>query len=270
MTTRRDFLRKSAIGTTAAAAMLSGLIQPASADEIVVPLKFQPLPYPENALEPSISAQTIKIHYGEHHRKFVDKVIARVKGTNYQNSTLERIIMETYGGINKIEELHLAAIMAWNHQFYWKSMKPNGGGEMPEQLRRAIVNDFGSVDAFKVKLKETAMTLGSGWTWLVSNNGKLAVTYTTCHEIPLQKKQHPLLTIDCWEHAYYLDYQNRKDEYIDAFLNKLVDWQFTQSNIPVAALVSAQKKLKMSRKTPIQADTGHLRPVLISQDRLHQ
>ncbi len=241
-TTRREFLKTSAIGSTVAAAMLSGLIKPASAEKPVSPLKLPPLPYLENALEPSISAATIRIHYGEHHREFMEEVIARIKGTDYQNSTLEKIIMETYGGINMIEALHLVALLSWNHEFYWKSMKPGGGGEIPEQLQKKIIKDFGSVDKFKAKFKEAAMTKGSGWTWLVSDNGKLAVSYTTYHDTPLLKKQIPLLTIDCWEHAYYLDYQNRKGEYIDAFLNKLVNWQFAQSNLPASEPVSVVPK----------------------------
>jgi Fe-Mn family superoxide dismutase len=233
-TTRRDFLKTSAIATTVAAAALSGLISPAKATETISPIQFPPLPYPENALEPLISANTLHIHYGEHHRKFVDEVISRAKGTDYQNLSLEEIIKQTAGGITLTASLNTVAILAWNHDFYWKSMKPNGGGEMPEKLKKPIVDSFGSVDAFKAQFKEAAMTLGSGWAWLISENGKLAVTYTTYHDTPLLKNQHPLLTIDCWEHAYYLDYQNRKSDYIDAYINKLANWQFAQSNMPVS------------------------------------
>lgn len=244
MSGRRDFLKTSVIGATVATAALSGILSTAAAVEPTTPFVMPPLPYPENALEPSISSKTLSIHYDKHHRRFMQEVIARIKGTDYENASLEKIIKETYGGITLVETLHLMAILAWNHDFYWKSMKPNGGGEMPVQLKNAVVASFGSVDAFKTKFKEAAMTLGSGWAWLVVDNGKLAVTYTIYHETPLLKNQKPLLTIDCWEHSYYLDYQDRKGDYVDAFINKLANWQFAESNMPapVTAPVKTEKK----------------------------
>lgn len=231
---RRGFLKSSALGATVAAAALSGVIAPSQAQESASPLTFPPLPYAENALEPYISSKTLSIHHDRHHRRFMEEVMARVKGTDYHNASLEKIIRETYGSINMIETLHIMALLSWNHEFYWNSMKPLGGGEMPAHLKSEINRSFGSVDAFKAKFKEAAMTLGSGWTWLVIDNGKLTVTYTTYHETPLNKNQIPLLTIDCWEHAYYLEYQDRKGDYIDAYLNHLANWQFAESNMPAA------------------------------------
>ena len=161
----------------------------------------------------------------------MEEVIARTKGTVYNNASLERIIMETYGGITMIETLHIMATLSWNHDFFWKSMKPGGGGEMPKKLSAKIIKSFGSVDAFKKKFKETAMTLGSGWAWLVKDKDKLAVNYTSYHKTPLLQKQTPLITLDCWEHAYYLDYQNNKEKYVDAYLKHCVNWGFAEQNM---------------------------------------
>jgi Fe-Mn family superoxide dismutase len=230
---RREFLKMSAIGVTATAAVLSGLVKPASAVETPQMPDFPPLPYAENALAPSISEKTLHVHYGNHYRKYMNEVYARVKGTEFQNAPLEKIIKETKSEITMRATLHLMALMAWNHDFYWKSMKPNGGGEIPPKLNKAIVGSFGSVDAFKNQFKEAAMTLGSGWAWLVSDNGKLAVSYTAYGDTPLLVNQIPLLTIDCWEHAYYLDYEDKKDQYVDAFIGKLANWEFAQSRLPV-------------------------------------
>ncbi len=237
---RRDFL--TAAGATVAAAALSGMFSPARAGENREAIPLPPLPYPENALEPYISAKTLAIHHGNHHRRFFEEVTLRVKGTDYRNASLEKIIRETYGGITMIETLHLMAVLSWNHDFYWKSMKPKGGGEMPGRLKVAVTEAFGSVEAFRKKFKEAAMTLGSGWAWLVLDKGKPAVTYTTYHSTPLMSGQVPLLTIDCWEHAYYLDYQDRKEAYVDAFLDHLVNWSFAESLMPSEAKPKSVKQ----------------------------
>ena len=244
---RRNFLQTGAATATIAAAALTGLIKPVLAEEKKVKVLFPPLPYPNNSLEPYISSKTINIHHDIHHRKFVSEVMARIKGTDYQNATLEKIIKETYGGINMIETLHLMAVLSWNHDCYWKSMKPGGGGEMPPRLKKLVIDSIGSVDAFKKKFKEAAMTLGSGWAWLVYDNGKVAVVYTNYHKTPLLQNQTPLITLDCWEHAYYLDYQNRKEEYVDAYLNHLVNWTFAESNLPAAAAKVEDKKKKAKK-----------------------
>jgi superoxide dismutase, Fe-Mn family len=240
--TRREFLKSTAIGATVAAAALTGLYHPASAQEKASTIHFPPLPYPENSLEPYLSAKTLNIHYNKHHRKYVEQVIERIKGTEYQNATLEKIIKETHGGINMMDALNLMAVMAWNHNFYWQSMKPKGGGELPARLKQDITGAFGSVDEFKKKFKEAAMTFGSGWAWLVLDKGKPAVTYTSYHESPIVLNQTPLLTMDCWEHAYYLDYQDRKGDYVDAFINNLANWTFAESNLPPAVPAAAATK----------------------------
>lgn len=232
---RREFLKITAAGATVAAAAVTGLYRPVAAQKKAVPLLFPTLPYPENALEPYLSAKTLHIHHDKHHHKYMEETIARVKGTDYENATLEKIIKETYGGITMIESLHLMAVLAWNHDFYWKSMKPKGGGELPPKLKTMIIEAFGSVDAFKKKFKEAAMTFGSGWAWLVLDKGKATVIYTTYHESPFLLNQTPLLAADTWEHAYYLDYQDRKGDYVDAFLNNLANWSFAEKNLPAAA-----------------------------------
>jgi Fe-Mn family superoxide dismutase len=249
--TRRDFLKTAAAGTAAAA--IAGLHRSASAEEQKSMFHFPPLPYANNALEPYISSRTLNIHYDKHHRKFMEQVIQRTKGTSYQTATLEKIIKETYGGINMMEALHLHATLAWNHNFYWQSMKPKGGGEMPAKLKKAVTASFGSVDAFKKQFTETAMILGVGWTWLLSDQkGKLLVSHTSYHKSPLMENKIPLLNLDCWEHAYYLDYQNRKEEYVDAYLKHLANWQFAESRLPEVKETTAPAKKET--KTPKKKD----------------
>ena len=247
---RRDFLKTTAAGATVAAAAVAGFYRPVAAQKKAIPLVFPMLPYPENALEPYLSAKTLHIHHDKHHRKYMDETLARIKGTDLQNSTLEQIIMATKDGINMTESLNLMAIMAWNHDFYWKSMKPKGGGELPPKLKAMIIEAFGSIDAFKKKFKEAAMTFGSGWAWLVLDKGKAMVTYTKYHESPLLLNQTPLLNIDTWEHAYYLDYQDRKGDYVDAFINNLANWSFAEGNLPAAAPATtapAPSKMKVKK-----------------------
>lgn len=188
------------------------------------------LPYAENALEPVITAKTIGFHYGKHHKGYVDNLNKLVKGTEYAGLSLENIITGTAGRAEKAAIFNNAA-QIWNHTFYWKSMRPKGGGEPPAALKRKMEASFGSVDACKKELANAAVSqFGSGWAWLVLDRDELKVVKTANADTPLTLGMKPLLTVDVWEHAYYLDYQNRRADYADAVLNKLINWEFALQN----------------------------------------
>ena len=190
-----------------------------------------PLPWAENALEPVISANTISFHYGKHHKTYVDNLNNLVKGTDYENASLEKIINETAGKADKAGLFNNAA-QIWNHTFYWNSMKPAGGGKPTGKLAEMIDTAFGGYDAFKKELATTTVSqFGSGWGWLVLDGGALKVVKTANAEVPFTKGQKPLLTIDVWEHAYYLDQQNKRAAYVDAVIEKLLNWDFAAQNL---------------------------------------
>ncbi|CAG0962971.1 Superoxide dismutase [Fe] [Gammaproteobacteria bacterium] len=194
-------------------------------------IALPPLPYSENALEPVISANTLGFHYGKHHRSYVDNLNRLIPGTDFADATLEQIIVGTAGKADKAAIFNNAA-QTWNHTFYWNSMKPKGGGEPPAALKQKIEASFGSLDACKKELAMAATTqFGSGWAWLVQDGGKLKVAKTGNADVPLTQGMKPLLTIDVWEHAYYLDYQNRRGDYVNAVLDKLINWQFAADNL---------------------------------------
>jgi len=189
------------------------------------------LPYAENALDPVISANTISFHYGKHHKGYVDNLNKLVAGTEFADLPLEKIIIATAGKADKTAIFNNAS-QAWNHAFYWKSLTSNGGGEPPVALKQKIEESFGTVDACKKELATAATTqFGSGWAWLVLDGNKLKVAKTGNADSPLTKGMKPLLTIDVWEHAYYLDYQNRRADYTNAVLDKLLNWSFTMDNL---------------------------------------
>ena len=190
-----------------------------------------PLPYAENALEPVISANTMSFHYGKHHKTYVDNLNNLVKGTDYENATLEKIINETAGKADKAGLFNNAA-QIWNHTFYWNSMKPKGGGKPTGKLATMIDTSFGGFDAFRKELATTTVSqFGSGWGWLVLDGGALKVVKTSNAEVPFTKGQKPLLTIDVWEHAYYLDQQNKRAAYVDAVIDNLLNWDFAEQNL---------------------------------------
>lgn len=190
-----------------------------------------PLPYAENALDPTISALTIGFHYGKHHKAYIDTLNKLIANTAFVGVPLEQIIMETAGQADKSAIFNNAA-QAWNHAFYWKSLKPKGGGEPPAPLKLKMEASFGSVDACKKELATAATTeFGSGWAWLVLDAGKLKVLKTGNADTPLAKGLVPLLTIDVWEHAYYLDYQNKRDAHVNAVIDKVVNWGFAADNL---------------------------------------
>jgi Fe-Mn family superoxide dismutase len=190
-----------------------------------------PLPYADNALEPVISANTMSFHYGKHHKTYVDNLNNLVKGTDFENATLEKIINETAGKADKAALFNNAA-QIWNHTFYWHSMKPKGGGKPTGKLATMIDASFGSFDAFRKELATTTVSqFGSGWGWLVLDGTALKVVKTANAEVPFTKGQKPLLTIDVWEHAYYLDQQNKRAAYVDAVIDNLLNWDFAAQNL---------------------------------------
>ncbi len=195
------------------------------------PHVLPPLPYADNALDPVISANTIGFHYGKHHKAYVDNLNKLVAGTDFANLPLEKIITQTAGNADKTAIFNNAA-QTWNHTFYWRSMRPKGGGEPPPALKQKIEASFGAVDAFRKELATAALAqFGSGWGWLVLKNGKLEVMKTSNADTPIAHGLKPLLTVDVWEHAYYLDYQNRRSDYLDSFIKNLINWDFANSNL---------------------------------------
>ncbi len=193
--------------------------------------QLPPLPYADNALEPVISANTISFHYGKHHKTYVDNLNNLVKGTDYESASLEKIITETAGKADKAPLFNNAA-QIWNHTFYWHSLKGNGGGKPTGKLATMIDAAFGSYDNFRKELSATTVSqFGSGWGWLVVDGGALKVVKTANAEVPFTKGQKPLLTIDVWEHAYYLDHQNKRAAYVDAVIDKLLNWDFAAQNL---------------------------------------
>lgn len=183
------------------------------------------LPYEMNALEPYISETTMEYHYGKHHKAYVDNLNKLVKGTEFENMPLERVVKETY---NKPEYTPIFnnAAQAWNHNFFWHSMKKNGGGKPEGELLAKIERDFGSYEKFREEFKNAATSqFGSGWAWLVEDtDGKLKVVKTSNADTPVARGQKPLISLDVWEHAYYLDYQNRRPDFAEAFLDHLAKY----------------------------------------------
>ena len=194
-------------------------------------IELPPLPYGDSDLAPHISANTLSFHYAKHHKTYDDKATDMVKGTEFADAELEDIVKATHGKADQ-KALFNNAAQAWNHDFYWQSLSPTGGGEPPEALARRISADFGSVGAFRKQWADAATNhFGSGWAWLVLDGGKLKIVTTKNAENPLTQGQQPLLTIDLWEHAYYLDYQYRRADYVDAVLDERINWAFAARNL---------------------------------------
>ena len=190
-----------------------------------------PLPYAENALEPVISANTLSFHYGKHHKAYVDNLNKLAAGTEYESMPLEQVIRDTAGKPDKTGIFNNAA-QIWNHTFYWSCMRPGGGGKPSGRIAQMIDSDLGGYDNFKKEFATACTTqFGSGWGWLVSDGGKLRIMKTPNAELPWTKGATALLTIDVWEHAYYLDYQNRRPDYANAVIDKLLNWEFAMQNL---------------------------------------
>ena len=195
------------------------------------PFTLPPLPYKDDALAPTITAHTLSFHYGKHHKAYVDNLNKLVEGKKYATMSLEDVVKASAKEATDAGVFNNAA-QVWNHTFYWNSMKPAGGGAPTGKLLEKIVADFGSFDALKTQFSDAAKTqFGSGWAWLVLDGGKLKVTKTGNADTPLAHGQKAILTCDVWEHAYYLDFQNRRPDYVAAFLDKLVNWDFAAANL---------------------------------------
>ena len=193
--------------------------------------ELPPLPYSDDALDPHISAKTFSFHYGKHHAAYVANLNNLTKDSPLAKKSLEEVMKEVAGDSKKAGIFNNAA-QIWNHTFFWHSMKPGGGGEPTGELKQKIDQAFGGFDEFKKEFSTKAATLfGSGWTWLVSNGGKLEIVQTPGAGNPMTDGKTPLMTLDVWEHAYYLDYQNRRPDFIKTFLDHLVNWDFAAKNL---------------------------------------
>lgn len=189
------------------------------------------LPYAPNALEPHISARTLEFHHGKHHKAYVDNGNKLLEGSDLKGLSMEEIMKKTAGDAGKAGIFNNVA-QVWNHSFYWKCIKPGGGGQPTGKIAEKISADFGGFDKFVEEFKNAGATqFGSGWAWLVLDGAKLKVTKTLNAENPLTQGMKPLLTMDVWEHAYYLDYQNRRPDYMATFIDKLINWEFVNANL---------------------------------------
>jgi len=196
--------------------------------------ELPPLPYPKNALAPHMSEQTFDFHHGRHHQAYVTNLNNLIKDSPLERQSLEDLIKGSYKDTTKTGVFNNAA-QVWNHTFFWSSMKPHGGGAPSGNLASAITRDCGGLDKFKEQFKATAVgQFGSGWAWLVADKGQLKIIGTPNAVTPLAEGQTALLTCDVWEHAYYLDYQNRRPDFVQAFLDHLVNWDFAAQNLAKA------------------------------------
>ncbi len=224
---RRQFLKAGAAAAAAFACNKAHAVQPAAG----IPNRMRPLPYPENALEPVISARTIGFHYGKHHRGYADNLLKLVSDTPLAEAPLEKIVAAVAGKPDRAALFNNAA-QTLNHNLYWQSLRPAGGGAPPDPLKQKIDACFGGLEACKKQLFDASVTqFASGWAWLVRDGDMLKVVKTGNADNPLTAGMVPLLTIDVWEHAYYLDYQNRRADYVTALIDKLLNWEFAAKNL---------------------------------------
>jgi len=231
--TEMSKLRKSTFkGGVTGVGVLLGLLKNSKAVASISKIQIQQLPYDYNALEPYISTKTMQFHHDKHYAKYIATTNQLIENTDLAGNDLITIMQKSY---NTNQGLFNAAAQSYNHEFYWNCMKPNGGGNIPPKLKRAIDKSFGSVDEFRKQLAAAGNGIfGSGWAWLVQTKAGdlLTIVKTSGAENPIVLNSAvPLLTIDVWEHAYYLDYQNVRSSYIDAFLDKLVNWEFVEKQM---------------------------------------
>ena len=189
------------------------------------------LDYDKSALAPIMSEETLDLHHGKHHQAYITNLNNFIKDTDMSKMTLDEIIINSSKDKSKVGIFNNAS-QHWNHLLFWKCMKPNGGGVMPSKLKERVVSDFGSVEEFKKQFIQAGVTqFGSGWSWLSIDNGKLVVNKTSNAENTLIHNMKPILGCDLWEHSYYIDYKNRRPEYLENFFEKLVNWEFVESNL---------------------------------------
>ncbi len=228
---RREFLTRMGAAGAVVSLALNNPDSLLSASQAASAITLPPLPWAQNALAPTISENTLSFHYGKHHQAYVTNTVKMIAGTEFEKAPLEDIIRKT-GGRPDQAGLFNNAAQVYNHTFYWHSMKPGGGGEPQGKMAEKIKESFGSYQKFVEVFSNAAATqFGSGWAWLVEEGGKLRVVKTPNAETPLTTSAKPLITIDVWEHAYYLDYQNRRADYIKAFIEKLLNWDFAEENL---------------------------------------
>jgi Fe-Mn family superoxide dismutase len=230
-TTRRGFIG-GAIAAGVAVAARPGASATISESRGAAMIQLPPLPYGESDLAPHISPETISFHYGKHHKAYVDNTNKMIEGTDLASASLEDIVKASAGKADK-KGLFNNSAQVWNHTFYWKSLHPKGGGQPTGKLLDRIKSDFGDFAKFKDDLAKAAVTqFGSGWAWLVIEGGKLKVEQTPNAETPLTNPaKKPLLTIDVWEHAYYVDYRNKRPDYVTVVIDKLLNWEFAAQNL---------------------------------------
>ena len=194
-------------------------------------IQLLPLPYAQDALKPFISAQTMSFHYGKHHQAYVDNLNKLIARTTLAGKSLEAIIKETVGVADKTAVFNNAA-QVWNHAFFWQSMTPDGGGKPDGRLLDMITASFGSLEAFKEAFVAAGVAqFGSGWVWLVQDGETLKIIRTANADTPVAHGQNPILTCDVWEHAYYLDYQNRRKDFLQVFVDHLINWKFATTQV---------------------------------------
>jgi Fe-Mn family superoxide dismutase len=218
-------------------------------------LILPPLPYSLDALEPYISRRTLAVHHGFHHAAYVEKTRALVRGTSLESASLEDIVRSSVA--HERHALFNAAAQSWNHAFYWRGMRPGGGGEATGAVAELIARDFGSQRAFSKEVVTVAGDLfGSGWAWLVLDGGRLRLVGTSNAHTPLATAQVPLLAIDVWEHAYYLDYEHRRLDHIAAFLAHLVDWEFVNHNLSAATSARTDAVVRAEEENGSRSNVG--------------
>lgn len=235
---RREFLGWSVSAVGLALLNMAGLGCQEKASE--QRLELPDLPYGRRALEPYLSKRTLEVHYEKHHQGYVNRTNRLIHGTAYQGLPLEKIIQKA--ARENQRQIFNNAAQVYNHTFYWKSMAPKGGGAPAGLIRNRIEADFGSLEGFRRVFFETAGSLfGSGWLWLVCDQAVLKIVATSNADTPLARGKNPLLALDLWEHAYYLDYQNRREDYIKAYYDHLVNWRFAEANLVGCSTGAPQK-----------------------------